>query len=1760
MALDLEIGIVANPQSALAAFDSMRGAAGAASSAAVSDFERMAAAAGLSTDAIQKLNASFGSQIESAKAASAIEHARTQLMSMGVAAGLSASELQKMGASIGMTAKETEAHTIKVSGSFARMAEASGMSATQLSNVTRMLPMQLTDVVTSLASGMPAYMVAIQQGGQIKDMYGSMGLAARALAEYVLGLINPLTLAAGAVGVLALAYNQGSKEADAYRLALVNTGNAAGVTTWQLAGMAKHVSDTVGTTGAAAEALAALAATGKVAGGDLERFAESALWAQKGLGVGVGETAKVFAELGKSPAEASAKLNESLNYLTASTYRQIRAAEEIGDKEGAAAIAQRAYSDAIEERGKKMVASMGTLERAWMGIAGAAKGAWDAMLDIGREEDPTAKAAAAAVKLLDLRAQLQQAQGGGAGVNYQGLVQLKAEIAEQEKLVAATQKKTAADNEDAKARAKNAALEQKRIEWDKGADSGLSPEALALKKARKIREEGLAAGADMGEINARVGIVLQPLAAQGLQREMERLKEYQAQIVDGEKLTQAALAAEHSAGLIESVSYFEKKKQLALNANTDQQAVIELEIEATKRSGIAQAEKASKLAGLNAELNKLERERVAVVQQAEIDIAAARQKTMQRNAADVIKDASEALEARHKLELVKDADYYENAAKNEAAYQEEKLRLAEETYMAAAQYAKYGSDVEFAARAALRKVERDIATERELAGRNALATAYEYGRTTDLALQRQSYEASLVLQTSEERTKLLAIYDIEAAKLEKIRQIMATTPEGEARDKSIADIEAAAAKAKQGEVSKALNAEWKTHLDFAEGVAKGIWDDYTSGAGNAAQNALAKLKKELFDEIYKLALKPLVLNVVANITGNPVGGGGIGGNSLMGMAGNALSGLEIGGSTLGAWGGGISSGFSAGLSGNAANFMGPTLPGFEAGAAIAEAVPYAAAAYAAYKIIDSFSDNNAKVGGTYQYTAGSGVDVWKDEAGRTRLGTDGREIGDNLIQASIQKTTDTINKVLEQIGSVSRVKTLIAGAQSSSEKPEAMIEAYGMLDTGKKFGVQGEQKLNKTASPEEVYGALQTELNRAVLDAVKNAAEIPKSVKDMLQKVDPRGIENDKFNEYISRIVKDAQTAIAQEVTGLDVSGFGDLMRGMADDGINAAQYMTDGMSASIQGAMAGKLQSDFNAALYDAIILPMATTHTFSKAAAESIIADLQAKTAALKTLFSSEEFKSAMADMGSVLAEAQEPMRELNSYIPQTSKSVKSLADTASSAGKDIADAAKKEADEKKGLQDKLDALTMTRAQLLEKERNAVSESNRALFDELKAREALDAAQKLSQAELKKQAGLQADLIEAQGDAVTAREMRRVAAIKEATDGMNAYNSELVAGSMIATNALEDQVTAAKELQSITNSLGDKYSSLQVDLLTAKGDEAGAKRLKRQQELDNLLLNKSDADAAEITNIYNRNAAIEDQIELANKAKKADDERKGLQNRLDSLTMTRAQLLSKERDAIGEANRALFDRLKAQEELDAAQKISQSEFKKQESLRADLIEAQGNAAAATEMRRAAALKEATDGMNEYNAKLVASAMNATSALEDMLQATKTWKSISEGMKDEVKKLRGELLGNTEQGLAAAQAEFEIARAQAAAGDQKAAEKLSGLAENVVSIAKNSGLAGADLRQIIGETAFSLEGSMNAAKAQVESFAAKASAPLIPYPAQPQISSDSTQSTAIQQLTGKVTELILTTNTQTQTLSNAIAQPTTVVGQVSIAGPVRTI
>ncbi|WDG79143.1 phage tail tape measure protein [Pseudomonas chlororaphis] len=262
-----------------------------------------------------------------------------------------------------------------------------GMTAKATAAALRGVPAQFTDIAVSLQGGQAPLTVFLQQGGQLKDMFGGVAPAAKALGGYILGLVNPFTVAAAAVGVLGLAYYQGSKEQDAYRLSLVTTGNAAGTTTIALAEMAKRVSGTVGTTADAAAALAQLAGTGKIASSSFEQIATSAIAYEKATGKAVSETIAEFVRLADDPVKAVAELNNKYNFLTASVYEQVRAAQEMGEKEAAAAIAQEAYAKALSERSATMKANLGTLEKAWNDLAGAAKSGWDAILGIGRESN-----------------------------------------------------------------------------------------------------------------------------------------------------------------------------------------------------------------------------------------------------------------------------------------------------------------------------------------------------------------------------------------------------------------------------------------------------------------------------------------------------------------------------------------------------------------------------------------------------------------------------------------------------------------------------------------------------------------------------------------------------------------------------------------------------------------------------------------------------------------------------------------------------------------------------------------------------------------------------------------------------------------------------------------------------------------------------------------------------------------------------------------------------------------------------------------------------------------------------------------------------------------------------------------------------------------------------------------------------------------------------------------------------------------------------
>ncbi|HBM3266251.1 TPA: phage tail length tape measure family protein [Klebsiella oxytoca] len=262
-----------------------------------------------------------------------------------------------------------------------------GMSARQTAFAMRMIPAQMTDIVVGLSTGQSPFMVLMQQGGQLKDMFGGIGPAIKGVGGYVAGLINPFTLAAAAVGVLGLAYYKGSQEQDEFYKSLVLTGNQVGKTSGQLADMAARVSVAANsTTGAAASTLNQLISSGKVAGDSLERVTTAVVKTSEATGIAIDKLVSDFNDIAADPVAAITKLNDQYHFLTLATYNQIKALQDEGNQQEAARVATDAYANTMQQRANDIHQNLGFLESAWDSLGKTAKSAWDAMLNIGREK------------------------------------------------------------------------------------------------------------------------------------------------------------------------------------------------------------------------------------------------------------------------------------------------------------------------------------------------------------------------------------------------------------------------------------------------------------------------------------------------------------------------------------------------------------------------------------------------------------------------------------------------------------------------------------------------------------------------------------------------------------------------------------------------------------------------------------------------------------------------------------------------------------------------------------------------------------------------------------------------------------------------------------------------------------------------------------------------------------------------------------------------------------------------------------------------------------------------------------------------------------------------------------------------------------------------------------------------------------------------------------------------------------------------------
>jgi len=380
-----------------------------------------------------------------------------------------------------------------------------GVSAAQTAAALRGVPAQFTDIVTSIASGQQPITVLLQQGGQLKDMFGGAGAAARALGGYVLGLVNPFTVAAAAAVGIGLAYRAGAGEGEAFRRTTILSGQAAGVTAGQLSDMAAAVRAMgAGTQGRAAEVLNDIAGSADIGAGNLQRFVAAALALEKAGGPAADKTAEAFRSLAKEPLQAALKLNESTNFLTRSTYEQIRALELQGRATEAAKVAQEAYAAAIEQRTPQLVGTVGYLETAWKAVANATKQAWDAVIGIGRQDTLQQQLDAVGRQIAAARQRIEDATSAGpvAGriAGAAAARQLKA-LQDQQGLL---QEQVRLEQRGAEAAAARLATVKASAQWDSESDKFLSKQAQQAREIARTEQLGLAAGKSRAEIEALI--------------------------------------------------------------------------------------------------------------------------------------------------------------------------------------------------------------------------------------------------------------------------------------------------------------------------------------------------------------------------------------------------------------------------------------------------------------------------------------------------------------------------------------------------------------------------------------------------------------------------------------------------------------------------------------------------------------------------------------------------------------------------------------------------------------------------------------------------------------------------------------------------------------------------------------------------------------------------------------------------------------------------------------------------------------------------------------------------------------------------------------------------------------------------------------------------------------------------------------------------------------------------------------------------------
>lgn len=254
-----------------------------------------------------------------------------------------------------------------------------GLTAGQYSQAMRMLPAQITDVVTSLASGMPIWLVAIQQGGQIKDSFGGISNTFKVLMSY---LTPARILIGGVVSTVAALAKAGYDAYDSQRTlqkALIMTGGYAGSSATEIKYLVDEIagSAAVATSGQILEVATAVAKTGKFTKDELKTITKATADWVATTGESTEKVIGYFEKIAKDPIKGLAELNETFNFLDKGQLTYIATLEKTKGKIEAVEYATELFAKTMKDRSDEIAESATPLEKMWIDIKQWASEAWE---------------------------------------------------------------------------------------------------------------------------------------------------------------------------------------------------------------------------------------------------------------------------------------------------------------------------------------------------------------------------------------------------------------------------------------------------------------------------------------------------------------------------------------------------------------------------------------------------------------------------------------------------------------------------------------------------------------------------------------------------------------------------------------------------------------------------------------------------------------------------------------------------------------------------------------------------------------------------------------------------------------------------------------------------------------------------------------------------------------------------------------------------------------------------------------------------------------------------------------------------------------------------------------------------------------------------------------------------------------------------------------------------------------------------------------